>query len=152
MHKRLVLVRFLGIPFFFSGIRSVSVSFHWQGRKRITEGLSFQPYTGWWQKESKVSIEGGCSAPSQSQVTGMMRSSPLAPALAQSLVSSLIKAVRLVTETCAPSNMAPLRCFQSDHAVRIMSEQRPLRWPAGEETIALLTIQVQVSSRHSFAV
>lgn len=71
-----------------------------------------------------------------SQVVGSAIPRTLAPALAQSAASSLIRDVRDATDGWAPSKTHSLRCFQISQVVRRAAEARPFRSVFGVACIA----------------
>ena len=73
-------------------------------------------------------MRGGCSAPQEDdQVTWIILSSPLTPARAQRLASSVMVLRRYELDGCKPSKMAAFLCFQMNQAVMTAREAKPLR-------------------------
>ena len=67
-----------------------------------------------------------------SYVSSIIWPSPLAPARAQALPSSLISLVSCTTEGVSLLNMLPMWCFQIRQAVRMNTMARPRRRAVGE--------------------
>jgi hypothetical protein len=71
-----------------------------------------------------------------SQVDGRTTRSPLAPAFAHELISSLIMESRSVIDGRAPSKTQEFRCFQTIHGMRRVAEARPFRNGLGVSNFA----------------
>ena len=94
-------------------------------------------YASWRPKRVQDEHDGGCSAStSKNQDTGITFSSPLAPARAQSVASSLMARTRSVLDGRRPSKTAALRCFQAAQATSVMRELSPFHKLAGQALVA----------------